>query len=831
MAGMKIRYDIKVTGNAPKKLNALTTAATNAARVIKSLITDITGLTKATNALNTSLRSTNTATRKLNSNAKNLNKTYEKAIKNAKDLNSAQKSLSANSRGLGSSLGQLFSKITGVQVGIAGIAVAFGSLGSSMVDATAQTQSITVQFESLLRSKSKADALVKDIVQFTATTPFKEKEVASAARSMEIFGKGALSGLKNLRRFSDVAAVTGKRIDVVAFNLSRLYDGLQSGTAIGRAMLSLQRFGAVTGNVRREVEALHKKGLKVEAWQAVTDEIDRFSGATEKLSQTTAGLSSTLSDTWDLVFKKIDKSLGISKQLNILQRAMIREGREFAGVTDTRAKAESEQDLEKRLNIAKSAAKVQEEAIKRQKEAAKGSGFTQHREEQKLIAQKKELYATELLIFDTEQKLQVQRNKAFSRAPKKEKFVDTSLADAQAKLAGKLERRGATFNLTGLAKQKAARIAAAKDFYKTLIDFADKNSLSVISIEKQHKAELLSIDNEFTEKQQKLDDAAAAKQKAKDAKEKKATEKAAKEKATAILSAQNRLELSKKEGFDRELLALDQKHAAELERIKIHGEAVTALTAAQKNERNELIKEHDKKEKAELTAKVISRMQGEAAVYQNATENALGLAKTLTSIKQVQLDNEIKLMRKKGMSESKIQKETEKKRREIFQAEKRANIATAIINGAAGAITAYATAAQLGPVAGPIVGGINAALVGAMTVAQVAMISQQKFAAGGIVNSNKRSGDNNMVAVNGGEMILNARQQASLSGLITGSETLNSNKQSDILRRLDNNQSFGNSTSNVTNVTVHYTGLPQDFDAIVLQANRNNDENLNSGDR
>ena len=100
-----------------------------------------------------------------------------------------------------------------------------------------------------------------------------------------------------------------------------------------------------------------------------------------------------------------------------------------------------------------------------------------------------------------------------------------------------------------------------------------------------------------------------------------------------------------------------------------------------------------------------------------------------------------------------------KKREEIekkyAKKQKKIAIVSALINGALGITKAFA---QLGPIAG-IVG---AALVAATTAAQIAVISSQSFAKGGIVAGASTFGDNTLIRANAGEMILNKGQQSNL---------------------------------------------------------------------
>lgn len=69
-------------------------------------------------------------------------------------------------------------------------------------------------------------------------------------------------------------------------------------------------------------------------------------------------------------------------------------------------------------------------------------------------------------------------------------------------------------------------------------------------------------------------------------------------------------------------------------------------------------------------------------------------------------------------------------KKKAFENEKKLKIASAIINGIQGALTAFTGAFQLGPIAGPIVGAVLAALVAATTGIQVAAIAKTKFDSG-----------------------------------------------------------------------------------------------------
>lgn len=66
-------------------------------------------------------------------------------------------------------------------------------------------------------------------------------------------------------------------------------------------------------------------------------------------------------------------------------------------------------------------------------------------------------------------------------------------------------------------------------------------------------------------------------------------------------------------------------------------------------------------------------------------------------------------------------------KKKAFEEDKKAKIAAATIAGITGAVSAFAGAMQLGPIAGPIVGGLLAAAVGALTIKNIANIKKTQF--------------------------------------------------------------------------------------------------------
>ena len=139
--------------------------------------------------------------------------------------------------------------------------------------------------------------------------------------------------------------------------------------------------------------------------------------------------------------------------------------------------------------------------------------------------------------------------------------------------------------------------------------------------------------------------------------------------------------------------------------------------------------------------------------------------------------------------------EDERRQKRAFQIQKAANIANAAVETFRGATGAFAQAnATLPPPVGQIVGGINAGLVVASGLANIAKIKSQKFGGGGSVSSSTGGG--------GGASITSGVQQQ-------GQESINLFGQANEGSSLN----LGDSGDNNNNITVTAQVVSDDITA------------------
>lgn len=187
--------------------------------------------------------------------------------------------------------------MTGAALGLGG---AYHLLASS-VEGAAQHETFELQFQTLLGSADAAHERLEELSTFAAKTPFELPEVVNASRVLEIFTHGALSTGQGLTMVGDAAAGTGQSFERVAFWTGQIFDRIKSGRPMGQALMSMQRMGIIGGETRNEIEALAKAGKGDEAWARFSAAMGKFGGGMERLSQTSAGLFSTLKDSSHLM--------------------------------------------------------------------------------------------------------------------------------------------------------------------------------------------------------------------------------------------------------------------------------------------------------------------------------------------------------------------------------------------------------------------------------------------------------------------------------------------------------------------------------------------------
>lgn len=220
-----------------------------------------------------------------------------------------QRGLSSLTGAIGSvrsSLGGLVS-LAGGPLGVALAGLGAGAGAAGMIKMAADAEQLQVAFGTMLGSADKAKAMIADLTQFAAKTPFSMPGITQAARTLLAFGQSQDQVIPLLQVLGDVAAGTGKdlaELSVIFGQISatgKLTGGdLMQLTNAGVPILKVlgDQLGKTTGEIKQMVEDGEiSSGMVTKAFQAMSAEGGLFAGMMEKQSGTLGGLWSTLQDT------------------------------------------------------------------------------------------------------------------------------------------------------------------------------------------------------------------------------------------------------------------------------------------------------------------------------------------------------------------------------------------------------------------------------------------------------------------------------------------------------------------------------------------------------
>ena len=179
-------------------------------------------------------------------------------------------------------------------------------------------QQLEVAFETMLGSKSKADALMGQLIDTAAKTPFEMSEVAEASKMLLAYGMEGSKVNETLIRLGDIAAGLSMPLKDLAFLYGttmvqgRLYTQ-DLNQFLGRGIPLADELAKQFGKNKSEVKKLVEEG-KIgfpevqKAIEALTGEGGKFGGLMDKQSKTIKGQLSNIEDAWEQMMNEIGKS-------------------------------------------------------------------------------------------------------------------------------------------------------------------------------------------------------------------------------------------------------------------------------------------------------------------------------------------------------------------------------------------------------------------------------------------------------------------------------------------------------------------------------------------
>lgn len=224
----------------------------------------------------------------------------------------------------------------GVQL-IGGLGHAMESLAQATIGTNARLETATLQFELMSKSVTFAEEHVRSLYDFAKSSPFSVEPIIQASLILENFGGAALNTTDFLRKMADAAALSNKPIEEVTYWVARLFAALQSGRPFGESIEQLQRMGVLTGTLAGELSRLNEKTDftatdAARSWEILQEALGRSEGAAKRLEGTWAGVTSTFSDSVNIILGRVAKPIfetlknGLAEVNRVLDSPGIAEG-------------------------------------------------------------------------------------------------------------------------------------------------------------------------------------------------------------------------------------------------------------------------------------------------------------------------------------------------------------------------------------------------------------------------------------------------------------------------------------------------------------------------
>lgn len=195
-----------------------------------------------------------------------------------------------------------FAGFVGAQVVMRGLSEAFQFAKSSIFGMNATLETSTLQFTTLMGDSDAAKAHVADLFEFAKKTPFETGPIIQASRMLRTFGGDALDTKANMQMLGDASAATGAPINELGFWVGRMYSQLQAGKPFGESAMRLSELAVMSPKARNEMESLQASGAGAKEVFAVFEkDLGKFTGAMVAQAGTWAGVTSTFTDTLQLL--------------------------------------------------------------------------------------------------------------------------------------------------------------------------------------------------------------------------------------------------------------------------------------------------------------------------------------------------------------------------------------------------------------------------------------------------------------------------------------------------------------------------------------------------
>lgn len=221
---------------------------------------------------------------------------------------------------VGEGISSLFGRLNGdarqLAMSLVG-GLGFEQLAEHIFNVRSQFQQLEISFTTMLGSEQRAGALMNQLVQTAAKTPFDMSSITNGAKQLLAYGTAANEVNDILVHLGDISAGLNVPLNDLVYlygttmSQGRMYT-MDLRQFMGRGIPMAEELGKIMGKTTQEVQQAVTDGkvgadLVKKAIINMTEEGSRFGGLMEKQSTTLQGKWSNIGDSVDQMFNELGK--------------------------------------------------------------------------------------------------------------------------------------------------------------------------------------------------------------------------------------------------------------------------------------------------------------------------------------------------------------------------------------------------------------------------------------------------------------------------------------------------------------------------------------------
>lgn len=241
----------------------------------------------------------------------------EQLKRELRQLNQRMTGFAQNTKKQGAEMDATFKRIGGAMAAYFSFAAAKGFI-SQMIEVRGEFQQLDIAMTTMLGNKGEADALMAQVVDLAAKTPFSLTELGQGAKRLLAFKEPTDQVADSLRRIGDLAAGASAPIgDLIQTYGKVSAKGKMQAEELNqfaeRGIPIISELAKVVGATDKEIYKMAEQG-KIgfpelqKAIRNMTDEGGMFFNLMEKQSASLTGRISNLGDAWDRMLNELGTS-------------------------------------------------------------------------------------------------------------------------------------------------------------------------------------------------------------------------------------------------------------------------------------------------------------------------------------------------------------------------------------------------------------------------------------------------------------------------------------------------------------------------------------------